>query len=164
MQYKLGQQKAQSESLDEWHKYAGQLAKWADSPEKWDQAVDYLVQSGHPEAAKLKGQFSPALRAQFMALGGVQDDKPQEPRYVPFQQGGGVLAVNPDGTTHMVVAPNPGDQPAGAPVAQAPPAPAIARLRANPQEAAQFDEIFGPGAAQKVLGGQTAPAPSGTFP
>jgi hypothetical protein len=34
----------------------------------------------------------------------------------------------------------------------APTATAIARLKANPGEAAQFDEIFGPGAAKKALG------------
>jgi hypothetical protein len=33
-----------------------------------------------------------------------------------------------------------------------PPQPAIDRLRTNPQEAAQFDEIFGQGAAARVLG------------
>jgi hypothetical protein len=33
-----------------------------------------------------------------------------------------------------------------------PPQPAIDRLKANPGEAAQFDEIFGKGAAARVLG------------
>lgn len=42
--------------------------------------------------------------------------------------------------------------PRSAPGGVVAPAPAIERLRANPAEAAQFDEIFGPGAAAKVLG------------
>jgi hypothetical protein len=46
---------------------------------------------------------------------------------------------------------------------QAPPAEAIARLKANPGEASQFDEVFGPGASARVLGGPT-PSASGGFP
>lgn len=38
---------------------------------------------------------------------------------------------------------------------------AIAELKANPATAAQFDEIFGPGASSRVLGGQ--PAGNGPF-
>jgi hypothetical protein len=34
------------------------------------------------------------------------------------------------------------------------PPDAVARLKANPHEAAQFDEIFGPGAAARAMGGQ----------
>lgn len=41
----------------------------------------------------------------------------------------------------------------GSQPAATPPAPAIERLRANPSEAVQFDQVFGPGAAQRALGG-----------
>lgn len=44
----------------------------------------------------------------------------------------------------------------------APPPQAIADLRRSPETAAHFDEIFGPGASQRFLGGQTV-APSGGF-
>lgn len=47
--------------------------------------------------------------------------------------------------------------------AQAPPPEAVQELRANPSSAAQFDEIFGPGAAQRAIGGQAPQAPGG-FP
>jgi GH24 family phage-related lysozyme (muramidase) len=50
--------------------------------------------------------------------------------------------------------------PASAPKAPvAPPAPAIELLKSNPspQTRQQFDEIFGPGAADRVLGAQAAP-------
>lgn len=87
MQQRQGQQQAQQQlsqqQVQEWHHYAGQLAKWADTPEKWDQAIDYLLSHNHPDVSTqdllaLKGKFNPALRQSFMALGGVQDDKPAE--------------------------------------------------------------------------------------
>lgn len=77
----------------QWHQYAGSLAKWADNPQKWDQAIDYLLQSNHPDVStqelmSLKGKFNPALRQSFMALGGVQDDKPDE--LTSYMQRGGI--------------------------------------------------------------------------
>lgn len=81
------------------------------------------------------------------------------------QPGAPALIYNKQtGETRMLVAPNDGSHQPGTPALAEPPPAAIARLRTNPHEAAQFDEVFGPGASQKALGGQTAPAPSGTFP
>lgn len=112
------QQALSAEHQKDWHAYAGQLAKWADNPQKWDEAVDYMVQQGHPEVAQLKGQFSPALRQSFMALGGVQDDRPRNPQVVPVPQGGGVATYDPEtGQAKMLIQQNPGDHPTGAPVA-----------------------------------------------
>lgn len=86
-------------------------------------------------------------------------------KFITPQPGGGAYGYDPrTGQISTLIQPN--DNPAltGQPVQAhgAPPAEAIARLRANPHEAQQFDEIFGPGASQQVLGGQTV-APSGTF-
>jgi hypothetical protein len=149
MQYRIAQQRQQQElsqqELEQWHKTAGEIAKIADTPQKWDEAVDHLVAMGHPEVAQLKGHFSPYLRAQFMALGGVQDDKPQQPHFVPFQQGGGVVAVNPDGTTRMVVQPNDGTA-----------APGSLVNNGQPLTDDQMRQLLG-------NGGQTPPA-SGGFP
>lgn len=39
----------------------GQAAQWADTPEKWDQAVDYLTQQGL-DVGQYKGKFTPELR------------------------------------------------------------------------------------------------------
>jgi hypothetical protein len=52
----------------------------------------------------------------------------------------------------------------GAPVA--PPPEAIAELRADPSAAAEFDQVFGAGAAARALGGQGGPASQapGGFP
>lgn len=47
--------------------------------------------------------------------------------------------------------------------ASVPPADAIARLRTNPHEATQFDEIFGPGASAHYLMGGVAPQAPAPF-
>lgn len=56
----------------------------------------------------------------------------------------------------------PGEQ-AAAPSAGPPPPEAIAELRSDPSGAAEFNEIFGPGAAERILGtgGPTQPASGG---
>jgi hypothetical protein len=90
--------------------------------------------------------------------------KPQnDVQMIPFTPGGGVVKYDKaTGQVTPVVVPNVGGAAAGSPVT-APPPQAIARLRANPAEAAQFDEIFGAGAAQSVLGG-TGGNVGGGFP
>jgi hypothetical protein len=83
LQVQQSQRKYTDEEHQHWAKYAGELAKWATDPQKWDQAIDYIVRQGHPEAAQLKGHFSPALREHFMAQGGIQDDAPvQDPAMI----------------------------------------------------------------------------------
>jgi len=74
-------------------------------------------------------------------------------------------AANGGGMGPILTNPLTGQQmmPAGKAPPQSPPGEAIQRLRSNPAEAPQFDEIFGPGSAAKVLGGPTQPA-SGGFP
>jgi len=77
---------------------------------------------------------------------------------VPVTAGGNVALVKPDGSARWVIG---GGPEGGAP--QVPEA-AIAELRQNPATAAQFDEIFGAGAAARILeGGPTGSAPSGGF-
>jgi hypothetical protein len=141
MQYRQGQQSAQAqlsqEQIQTWHHYAASLAKWADTPQKWDQAIDYLLQSNHPDIStealmQLKGHFDPALRQSFMAMGGQQDDKPQqapaviqEYEYAKNQGYKGTLAdfeqyLHPPGAVTV---------PAGATVS----GPTAPTLRLNPQ-------------------------------
>lgn len=104
LQYGLQSRREQAalsqQQLEQWHKYAGDLAKWADTPEKWDQAVDYMVAQGHPEAAQLKGKFSPALRASFMSLGGVQDENTQDPSIIREFDIASQRGLIPQGTTY----------------------------------------------------------------
>jgi hypothetical protein len=71
--------------------------------------------------------------------------------------GGGMGPVLTNPLTGQTMVPQ-----AKAPV-QAPPPEAISRLRSNPAEATQFDEIFGPGSAARILGGPT-PSASVNFP
>jgi hypothetical protein len=120
MQYRQGQQSAQAqlsqEQIQTWHHYAASLAKWADTPQKWDQAIDYLLQSNHPDIStqalmQLKGHFDPALRQSFMAMGGQQDDKPQEdPGIIREYDIANQRGLVPPGTTYeqYVAMRNPG--------------------------------------------------------
>lgn len=50
----------------------GQQALLADTPEKWDRAVQYYVQQGHPEAAGYVGQFG--MRDAIIAQAGLAKD------------------------------------------------------------------------------------------
>ncbi|MFP5328863.1 MAG: hypothetical protein ACLGHC_01830 [Alphaproteobacteria bacterium] len=66
-----------ADQTKEWEQYIGQLAQWADTPEKWDQAVDYLSAQGYSGAAQFKGRFSPEGRSALMQRGGVSDAQRQ---------------------------------------------------------------------------------------
>lgn len=79
----------------------------------------------------------------------------QAGKTVPVTAGGSVALIKPDGTARYVVG---GDGGQGA----EPPAEAIEALRAGQGTPEQFDEIFGPGAAARVMGGAGGNA-SGNF-
>lgn len=106
------EQKAQEK---EWLAYLGNLAKWADTPEKWDQAVGYFEQSGYPDAAKFRGRFE--LREPLMARAGVAPpdsagDPPQDPGIIREFDIARQRGLIPPETTYQqyVTLRNPGSQ------------------------------------------------------
>ena len=98
--FRQQQLKYGSDQHDEWAKVVGNAAKMATTPEQWDAIVDQFVANGHPEAAQLKGKFSPALRAAFMAQGGVSDDTPQDPSMIREFDIATQRGLVPPGTTY----------------------------------------------------------------
>ena len=152
---------------EQWVKYAGNLAKWADTPQKWDQAIDYLLSSNHPEVSTqelqaLKGHFDPALRASFMAQAGLQDDTDQSQVVVTPQPGMPAFIYDKKtGQAHELFAPNDGTHTAGAAADNLP-------TVATPQDAMKLPPgsqfRLPDGRIGTVPGGQTGSAPSGGFP
>lgn len=129
----------------------------------WDQYVDQFAQV-HPEAAQFKGQYSPELAKAFLAETGHLDDymKENAPKATVIPDGGTIGFVQNGRRIDVDSGQSQQGQPSQIPTPPPPPQ-AIADLRSNPSSAAQFDEIFGHGAASQALGGQTA-RPSGNFP
>lgn len=70
----------------------GDAAQWADTPEKWDQAIDYLTQQG-VDVAQYKGKFSPQLRMSAIASAG--ELKSYLERSAPVNVGPGSHLVDP---------------------------------------------------------------------
>lgn len=95
-----GQQQEQQQQLTEQqHKAAserigliGQAAEWADTPQKWDSAIDYLAQQ-YPELAQYKGKFSPEVRMSAIASAGQL--KEYLDRQKPVSVGPGTHLVDP---------------------------------------------------------------------
>lgn len=101
----------------------------------------------------LAGQLG-GLRHQYETATGAKDFEqmlnPETRRVLErFPEGGGNTAPITQGGVQQEYVP--GGPPVGSRIS-GPPPEAIAELKANPSTRAQFDQIFGPGAAAKVLG------------
>lgn len=126
------QQRAQADQIQ----MVGRAAQWADTSEKWDQAIDQLAAEGIPGVERYKGQFSPALRATVMAKAGVGQErqgtamqqnyeflKQQNPQladsYLKNQaEGAPLIASNGDGTFTIIPRSMAGGQQLGNPAPQ----------------------------------------------
>jgi hypothetical protein len=95
------------------------------------------AQAAGIDISQVPQQFDPAYVDGVVKIADAfKPQTGQQPRFIPFQQGGGVVRVNPDGTTSMVIQPNPGDQQPGAPVGGAPvtaTGPNGEKIQLNPQ-------------------------------
>lgn len=162
MEFRKVQLQYGQKSDEEWKKTIAGAAKMADTPEKWDGIVDQFVAMGHPEAAQLKGKFSPQLRSAYMAQGGVSEDNPNSAEVVVTPQPGAPALIynKATGQTRMLVAPNDGSHPVGAPAQNLPQVGDQTSYDAVPPGA----QYMTPDGHIRVKGGQTGSAPSGGFP
>lgn len=130
----------------------GQLALAADTPEKWDNAVDWAVRNGHPDLAAYKGQFSEQARQSAIATAGLFDKFMESKKVIWHQQG-----ENPSFATDAY----------GNPVGTGNPASQTQDLP-RPQSAAERDQLppgtkyIAPDGSLKITGG-SAPGRS-NFP
>ena len=129
----------------------GQLALAADTPQRWDDAVDWAVRNGHPDLAAFKGQFSEQSRRSAIATAGLYDKFMEQTKKVWHQQG-----ENPSFATDVYGNPVGTGNPAGQ------------QDLPRPQSAAERDQLppgtkyIAPDGSLKITGG-SAPGRS-NFP
>lgn len=92
----------------------------------------------------------------------------QPPRFVPVQPGGAVYVGDAiSGTAQPAILPNDGTRQAGAPAGGGgvpPEAASMLQADPSPQAIREFNEVFGPGAAESILGGSSGNAGGGFQP
>lgn len=138
-------------------------------PDLTDQGLDTYIRYGHSVLEGTDPQDEPSVIRTLRSIGidpqsaegrDIVTRSLAAPRYLP--NGDGTFTVVGGGPSASPTA-SPTGPGLAVPQASGPPAEAIHALRSGQGTAAQFDEIFGPGAAARVMGG--APSQGGaTFP
>jgi len=137
-------------------------------PEQERRAVSFLNDTALQQYAVKRSEgpeLTPAEKKLIVA--GIDPKGPEGLRILRnVAAADGIIAVTgPRGTTYVqagdIVGVNGASPPPTAPAPQDIPAKAIADLRAGKGTAAEFDQIFGQGAAQRVLGGGSGNATGG---
>lgn len=139
------------------------------SPDLTDQGLDGYIRYGHSVLEGTDPQDEPSVIRTLRAIGiDPQSTQGQDivtrslaaPRYLPNGDGTFTVVGGGSGSVQPTSTPVPGQT---TPQPPSPPAEAVQALRSGHGTPAQFDEIFGSGAAARVLGG--APSQGGaTFP
>jgi hypothetical protein len=144
----------------DWHRIAGIVGDALSGAAGQPGMYARTLAEGHQQQAELQRQMAlaqykqanpdPTGTMQNVAAAGL---KPGSPEYQAMMskvllQPHYMMLGNPETGQQVIDANNPPAQ--GGDIDPA----AIARLKANPGEAAMFDEHFGPGASAHVLGGQ----------
>lgn len=131
----------------------------------WDAYIDQGVQMGYTTLGQFRGQYSDqALQAAIANAGLVENLwEAEEVKYTVLPQGATMVPVSqrtgiPLATEGQGFSTTPPQQQRPTPDAED-----IQMLKDNPSAAAQFDEVFGQGAAQRVLQGGQTPQASGNF-
>lgn len=99
-QQQVAAQEREQEGLQRRLQLVGRVASMADTPEKWDAGVDYLVQQGYSDLAQYKGKFSEEARQ--AAIAASMDPEKFIQRNQPVNLGPGSMLVDP--TTGKTIA------------------------------------------------------------